>query len=198
MPSGVLLTGKRFGYLMVGRELKCDVYRCVCRCGETIKVFRSQLTKSAIRHCGCRNKRVRHKQSPRVFGHVRYHVGRDGRRHQHSSSEYLTWAGVKNRCKYKTCTSYPDYGGRGIEICSRWVLPNGVGFQNFLSDMGPRPVGKTLDRKNPNGHYCKENCRWADGKVQMNNRRCSFEAKGIELPPVVPMDDLDENPFACG
>jgi hypothetical protein len=105
---------------------------------------------------------------------------------------------MKQRCLYPSCSHYSEYGGRGIEVCSRWRALNGVGFHNFITDMGPRPVGKTLDRKNPNGHYEPSNCRWADSEMQGLNRRYVLEAKGIELPPVVPMDDLDENPFACG
>ena len=70
MPSGTLLTGKRFGYLTVGRELRCDVYHCTCKCGSKIDVFRSQLTKGAIRHCGCIRKwrsRSRRKEASAIF-----------------------------------------------------------------------------------------------------------------------------------
>jgi len=70
-------------------------------------------------------------------------------------------------------------------------------FHNFLEDMGARPVGKTLDRINVNGHYCKENCRWADKDTQMQNRRYVLEANGVELPPVVPME-LDEEMILAG
>ena len=48
----------------------------------------------------------------------------------------------------------------------------GRGFKNFFADMGPRPLGKTLDRINPQGYYEPTNCRWADAETQSHNRRC--------------------------
>lgn len=44
-------------------------------------------------------------------------------------------------------------------------------FENFLRDMGLRPAGKTLDRRDPFGGYDKANCRWATDETQTNNRR---------------------------
>ena len=199
MPSGTLLTGKRFGSLTVGRELRCDVYRCTCKCGEKLDVFRSQLTKGSIRHCGCKySKRHSWQRKKPSFGHHRTYKGRDGKLHQRASSELLSWLAMKGRCLYKTTPDYTNWGARGISICPRWLEPQAKGFRNFIEDMGPRPIGKTLDRKNPNGHYEPSNCRWADSDTQGQNRRFVLEANGIEVPQVVPMDDLDENPFVCG
>jgi hypothetical protein len=62
---------------------------------------------------------------------------------------------------------YHGYGGRGITICTEWLL-----FENFYRDMGDKPSkDHTLDRKDNDGPYCKDNCRWATQKQQMNNTR---------------------------
>jgi hypothetical protein len=70
------------------------------------------------------------------------------------------------RCTNTNCKDYYNYGGRGIKVCDEWHS-----FDNFLKDMGERPEDKTLDRKNSNGNYCKENCRWATSDTQSNNTR---------------------------
>jgi hypothetical protein len=48
-------------------------------------------------------------------------------------------------------------------------------FENFLIDIGERPEDKTLDRKDNDKGYCKENCKWATQKEQQNNsRNCHY------------------------
>lgn len=84
--------------------------------------------------------------------------------------EYKSWQMMRSRCNNKKYTSYEYYGGRGIEVCPRWMEPN-TGFRNFIEDMGPRPDKYTLDRIDPEGHYCPENCRWSDKTTQSYNRR---------------------------
>lgn len=82
---------------------------------------------------------------------------------------------MKDRCTNPRVASSPDYGGRGITICPRWLGPDG--FQNFANDMGLRPRGKTLDRINPNGNYEPASVRWATSKVQANNKRSHWAAR---------------------
>ena len=84
-----------------------------------------------------------------------------------NTGTYLSWRGAKQRCTNPNAASYPRYGGRGIEICSRWIHS----FANFLEDMGERPEGMSLDRINNDGNYEPSNCRWATPSEQNRNQR---------------------------
>jgi hypothetical protein len=78
-----------------------------------------------------------------------------------------SWAGMKQRCNNPNNPRYKCWGGRGISHCEEWVV-----FEKFKKDMGHSwKPGLQLDRKNNNGNYCKENCRWATPKEQSTNRR---------------------------
>lgn len=47
-------------------------------------------------------------------------------------------------------------------------------FENFIADMGERPVGTTLDRfPDVNGNYELGNCRWATPIEQHRNTRAN-------------------------
>lgn len=84
---------------------------------------------------------------------------------------YNTYGGMKKRCLSETDKDYYRYGGRGIMICERWLGTDG--FFNFVDDMGERPNDTTLDRKDTDGEYSLENCRWADAHTQSGNKRNS-------------------------
>jgi len=77
---------------------------------------------------------------------------------------YNSWRGMIDRCK-------PDkqYGRLGITVCKRWLS-----FENFFSDMGERPEGYEIDRKDPLGHYNKDNCQWTPERPNRQHRRTTI------------------------
>ena len=93
--------------------------------------------------------------------------------HGHTSNgrytpTYQSWKAMWRRCTNPNHKAYHHYGGRGIRICTRWKS-----FESFLGDMGERPKGLMLDRKNNDGDYTPGNCRWVTQKVQNQNSRAA-------------------------
>lgn len=87
------------------------------------------------------------------------------RMHPSAHPLYNTWKKMRDRCQNPRATQYPYYGGRGVTVCDRWN-----DFMAFAADMGPRPDGHTLDRKDSSGDYMPTNCRWASRAEQTLNR----------------------------
>lgn len=86
-----------------------------------------------------------------------------------SNPLYMTWKRLKQRCYNPNYKYYEYYGGRGIKVCDRWQGTDG--YLNFLEDMREKPEGLTLDRRDNDGDYSPDNCRWATRTTQQINQR---------------------------
>jgi hypothetical protein len=166
MPRAVIdLTGKRFGRLIAIRHVefwgRAAVWLCKCDCGRAKKIRSSFLRRGVTRSCGCLMKEASEQRA-------RHQFTKHGHTAQNSvTREYRSWNSMTVRCTNPKAKEFSRYGGAGIKICKRWGS-----FKNFLADMGPRPIGKTLDRyPNPYGDYKPSNCRWATLSEQQHNRR---------------------------
>ena len=93
---------------------------------------------------------------------------------------YNTWESMRKRCCNPNDKEFKNYGGRGVKVCKRWDIADGksTGFKNFVSDMGNRPNGFTLERINNNGNYTPSNCKWVSRKEQSRNMRNNVIYKG--------------------
>jgi len=86
-----------------------------------------------------------------------------------SLPEYNVWESMLTRCRNPRHHTYPAYGGRGITVCERWFS-----FDNFYEDMGPRPEGYWIERRDNNGNYEPGNCHWASPSDQNDNKSNNF------------------------
>ena len=159
------LTGHRYGNLLVIKEShtnkKIVYWKCVCDCGKETIVQRNHLRSGHTKSCGClwvKNLKEMHiTHGANVGGEVK--------------PEYLAWCHMKSRCTNPNVERYPEYGGRGIKVCERWLGENG--FANFYSDLGDKPTpNHSLDRyPDVNGDYEPANVRWGTDEQQSRNKR---------------------------
>lgn len=150
------MLGVKVGHLIVISEANREAdkrkrWLCKCLCGNTTILPTFQLTGS---------------KPTKSCGHCEWHI-------KHSEA-YVSWMAMKQRCDDPNRKDFKYYGGRGITYDNKWIE-----FINFYLDMGDPPTDAitgerlSLDRKNNEGNYCKDNCKWSTRSEQQLNKSTS-------------------------
>ena len=163
MKKKYIKIGQRYGSLIViedkgiqtnenGYNYHC--WLCKCDCGNVIIAKTPTLNNGRTNNCGCLTSKKLSESSTK-----------------HGMSESRLngiWRKMKDRCNNPNCSSYKNYGGRGIKVCEEWqtfepfyIWAINNGYSEDLS----------IDRIDVDGNYEPSNCRWADSKTQGNNTR---------------------------
>lgn len=142
-----------------------------CSCGSEPKTYLiSGLRSGRTKSCGCHN---------------RENITSHG---MHDTRAYQCWADMKNRCDNSKNKFYKDYGGRGISYCEEWKS-----FEGFWEDMKETySETLTLNRRDNDGNYCKENCEWDTKNFQGHMRR---KLKGTKLESIGMVQNPDNFMF---
>lgn len=147
-------------------------WRCRCICGKEVIRGSSTLgdNRSSVRSCGCYGIE---KTGELNRARAKHDHNRRGKR----TRTYTAWSNMRRRCSPEG-EDAKFYYDRGIRVCERWRE-----FTNFLEDMGECPPDLTLERRDVNGNYEKDNCYWASWDVQHNNTRSNYfiTVKGEKL-----------------
>ncbi len=155
------LTGMIFGYWSVIGLSHKGVDRqyywfCKCKCGSKKTVLGKNLKSGMSKSCGC----YRIKQSIdacKTHGLSNHPI-------------YSIWKAMIRRCTNINDPGYKSYGGRGIYVCTEWLLSP----QIFINDMYEKyKKSLTIDRIDNNDGYHKENCRWVSAKFNNRNKSTS-------------------------
>ena len=183
-----IIAGDKFGRLTIIKEVEPKgnfrYFQCKCECG-TIRDFKIyRLTNGITVSCGCFGKELAKVMGieasknliPYQFKKgiiVHNFVDGDNSKISKNECHYIArlWQGIKQRCYNTNEPGYRWYGARGIEMYKPWINNRPLFKQWILDNLGDRPEGYSIDRINVDGNYEPDNCRWADDKTQMKNRR---------------------------
>lgn len=151
--------GQKYGRLtpieVAGKNKRGGIcWKCKCDCGNVVVVDSNSLGRGSTKSCGCLNDEVRKS-------------GNNRRKHGGCGTRlYRIWKAMHRRCYNPNTADYKNY--RNISVCDDW-LHDFARFRDWALDNG-YDDSLSIDRIDPLGDYCPDNCRWANDIVQANNK----------------------------
>jgi hypothetical protein len=147
-----------------GRIENDGKWLCTCACGMTTMAAATDLLKGKVRSCGCLHDEV---------------ASKNATTHGYSGKErlYTIWVAMKQRCYYNKAQHRENYSMKGITVCDEWK-EDYLAFREWAYSNGyyeqPKdtPHGQVLsiDRIDPNGNYCPDNCQWISCDANLRKR----------------------------
>jgi len=162
--------GEKFGKLTIIRDCGLVYFPksrpkrrvlCKCECGKEKELTLADVKSGRITSCGCVLSQVtRERMTKHGMKHTRF---------------YETFMGIKKRCNDINNKEYKNYGGRGIKN-------EFTSFEHFRDTMlSTYNDDLTIERKDVNGNYSPDNCKWIPMSEQSWNKRYSLKYNGISL-----------------
>lgn len=169
------LTDMRFGNITVDRLFEHKggrmIWECTCDCGKHTYASTADLRSGKRTHCGCKTEQNRRKAGRKCF-------------HGDSRTRlYRIYRGMKQRCTNPNHNHYYCYGERGIRVCDEWMRSY-LSFKQWALDNGYQEHLE-IDRKNVDGDYCPENCRWVTHAENNRNKRNSKRSDNLVTQAVM-------------
>ncbi len=182
------MEGKEFNNIKVIRRNGSDskgkaLWDVKCHCGNIFTTSGASIRSGGTKSCGCSRLKSAKK------------MGKGNKTHGETGSKlYSIWHGMKARCYNSNHKSYDYYGGRGIKVCDSWKNS----FENFRDWSLNNGYQKELsiERKDVNGNYEPENCKWATMEEQSINRRNNvylwYEGKAMTQSEICKLTGLSK------
>jgi len=162
------MAGLRFGRLVgvayshTGRGGRAH-WLFLCDCGAETVADGTNVRSGGTASCGCLHREI---SAERLTTHGHRGAGRHG-------PTYRAWQLMNGSCGNPAVAGWKHCGGRGIAVAARWRHD----YPAFLADMGERPAGTVLARRDAGADFSTANCFWADGRS-----RAERAAAGARYP----------------